>query len=265
MRKTIRRWIAALLMQLGMFDLALWARGWPMMAGGAPDDDDGSDDDQGDGGDGDGEEEGSEDEDGDDESDDDGDDADDDDEEKFPDKAKEIIRKERKARRDAERRAKAAERAAKPKPKPAPKKPAKDDADDGKDDQLDAVTAKLRRSNLRAALAESTVQTDKVKAALNLIDLDDVEYDEDDEPTNLDDVLETAFETYPFLKGNKPKAPNVNGRDGKGNKTPKLTADELDAAKQAGKTPEEWEALKGVESLADWRALQDKRQKAAAK
>lgn len=144
--------------------------------------------------------------------------------------------------RAAEARAEAAERKLKPEPKKDdPPKPKPGD----KPDPMEQVTAKLRRSNLRAALADAGLTGGKGKAAMEL--LKDVEYDDDDEPTNLEAALTAAKTTYgeELFKAEKPKAPNINGGAGSGDgKTPELTADELKAAKQFGMTPEEYVEFK---------------------
>ncbi|MEK7215295.1 MAG: hypothetical protein AAB289_06855, partial [Chloroflexota bacterium] len=57
------------------------------------------------------------------------------------------------------------------------------DGKDGADDSDDSTTAKFRRANLRAALAEEGLSKDLVKAAIKLIPFDDLEFDDDDEPT----------------------------------------------------------------------------------
>lgn len=178
-------------------------------------------------------------------------DGDDDDEDKLPDNVKAILKKERDLRRKAERDARKLRRdAKKPDPKPAPKK---GDADgDGKDGEADLTTARFRRANLRAALAEEGLSKDLAKAAIKLIDIDDIDFDDDDEPTNLEDILEEARETYPFLKGEKPKpkakAPDSNDSDGTGEQPKsKLTAEELAMAKAFGMTAEEYTNFKALD------------------
>lgn len=220
----------------------------PPMAGGAPDDDEEDT----------GEEEADEqDEDEDDDKsekpekgdDDKDDDSDDDDEDKLPDNVKAILKKERDARRKAERENRRLKREArKPDPKPNDKPDPKKGDDEGDED---TTAAKFRRANLRAALAEEGLSKDRVKAALKLIDIDEIDFDDDDEPTNLDDVLETAYEAFPFLKGEKPKpkakAPDSNDTDGAKNKKPaRLTAEELAMAKTFGMSAEEYQNYKAL-------------------
>lgn len=197
----------------------------------------------------------------------DGDGDDDGEEDELPDGVKEVLRKERQRRRKAEKENRRLRRASKPKPKPKPKPPADDAGDDEGRDVPDQSVVKLRRANLRMALAEKGYDTSRARAVVRL--LDDVEYDDDDEPVNLDDALEEAEEEYgadlvrPEPR-KRPRPPKIDGKDGAGGaKPPNLTADELAAAEAAGKTPEEWESLKSVKTLDDWTALEKKRRDAA--
>lgn len=243
----------------------------PPLQGADDDDGDDSDDDQ-DADDADTDDDDTADGDTDDTDDDASDDAGDDDESKLPDNVKAILKKERDARRKAERKARAAERKARQ------AKPAEDKKPKPKDDTTaaDAVTVKIQRANLKAALADEGITGKQAKAAMRL--LDGIEYDDDDEPTNLEDVLDEAEEIYGTelirgsataddgddAKSSKRKAPNVNGGSGKQNgKGPRLTAEELKAAQDSGMKPEVYEAMKGVKTLADYEALR-KKQAAAA-
>jgi hypothetical protein len=103
-----------------------------------------------------------------------------------------------------------------------------------------------REAKLISALADLGVVGAKAKAAARL--LDGVEYDADHEPTNLDGALAKAKAAYG-------DALFTNAS---------LTAGELEAAKAAGKTPEEYDALKGIRNLDDWNAMQDRKRAAAA-
>jgi hypothetical protein len=114
----------------------------------------------------------------------------------------------------------------------------KKEAEDGKALAATA-TDKLRLANLRDALADKGFAGAKAKAVVRL--LDGVEYDDGDEPTNLDAVLKTAEKEYgELVKPGKPAAPDIDPGGGGGGKAPALTADELAAAKAAGMTPEEY-------------------------
>jgi hypothetical protein len=163
--------------------------------------------------------------------------------EKLGEGGKAALDAERKARKDAERDLKAAQKLLKDAEdaKLSETEKLRKDADEGK-----ALAAKatdtLRLANLRLALA-STKNIADPKAAAKLID--GVEYDDDHEPTNLDDRVKALLIEYPLLKGGKPAAPDIDGKNGNGNgPTPKLTAEELEAAKDFGMTPEEYQAFK---------------------
>ncbi len=162
---------------------------------------------------------------------------------------KAAIDAERKARRDAEKRAKDAETKLK----------AKEDAElseterlkkraDELESKADTATNKLREAKLLVALGEHGLTGARAKAAARLID--GVEYDADsDEPTNLQDALDSAMETYgdDLFTGAtpKPKPPKLDGGVGNDDRDgPSLTAEELEMAKSFGMTPEEYAAYK---------------------
>lgn len=163
---------------------------------------------------------------------------------------KAAIDAERKARRDAEKRAKDAEAKLK----------AKEDAELSETERLkkraddlearaDTATSKLREAKLLVALGEHGLTGARAKAAAKLID--GVEYDADsDEPTNLQDALDSARETYgdDLFAGAtpaKPKPPKLDGGPGNDDRDgPSLTAEELEMAKSFGMTAEEYAAFK---------------------
>lgn len=168
------------------------------------------------------------------------------DEEKLGEVGKAALDAERKARRDADKRAKDAETKLKTleDEKLSEAEKLKREAEEGKAAGVSA-TEKLRKANLTLALADKGLTGAKAKAASRL--LDGVEYDEDDEPTNLDVVITAAKAEYgeDMFKGVKPPAPKVNGGEGTEDETPpKLTAAELDMAKSFGMTPTEYEQFK---------------------
>lgn len=115
----------------------------------------------------------------------------------------------------------------------------KKEAEDGKA-LATAATDKLRRANLMAALHDAGVQN--VKAAVRL--LDGVEYDDSDEPKNLDDAVKSAKAEFgeQMFQAIKPGPANINGGGGNGAPSdgPSLTADEWAAATAAGMSPEEF-------------------------
>lgn len=118
-----------------------------------------------------------------------------------------------------------------------------------------------REGRLLALLAKPEHQLVDATAAAKLIT--GVEYDDDHAPTNFDERLAATVEQYPFLKGEAkpptPEKPDINGPDGrKPGPRPNLTADELEAAQAAGMTPERYEAMKGVSTLAEFQAAQQR-------
>lgn len=121
-------------------------------------------------------------------------------------------------------------------------------ADDA-ESKVTAATEKLRRAHLLTALADKGLAGTKAQAAAKLID--GVDYDDDDQPKNLDDAITAATALYgeDMFKGFKPKAPRLNGGDGgtdDGDK-PSLTAEQLDMAKAMNLTPEEYLAYSDPE------------------
>jgi hypothetical protein len=127
-----------------------------------------------------------------------------------------------------------------------------------------SATEKLRKANLITALAGTDGVVD-AKAAAKLIE--GVEYDTDDEPTNLDARVKALLEEFPLLKGEatKPKPPGTNGNEGGGDDVKvDLTAEELAAAKETGMTAERYKQLKGVTNLAEFQELERKRKAAEA-
>lgn len=201
------------------------------------------------------------DDDSDDSSDDDSsDDSDDDvDEDELPDNVKAILKKERKARRDAEKALRTANRAAKPaakaKPKAKPKPSATDDTSEADeatraaDERATKATGKLQRANLISALGKSKHGLIDPAAAAKLAIQDGIaEFDDDDEPVGIDDLVKDLVDDYAFLKATaakpKPRAPDIDGGDKKSRKAPALTADELEMATALGMTPDEYATYK---------------------
>jgi hypothetical protein len=109
--------------------------------------------------------------------------------------------------------------------------------------KVSAATDKLRKANLLTALSASGVA--HPKAAVRL--LDGVEFDDSDEPKNLDAAITAAKTEYgeDMFKGSKPAPPgNVNGGGNEHEDAPPLDADELAMAKSFGMTPEQYQAAK---------------------
>jgi hypothetical protein len=163
-----------------------------------------------------------------------------------------VVKKERDARREADKALAAAQKEL-DELKAADlseKEKAEKRAEEAEAKVTDA-TSKLRKANLMTALADKGLTGAKAKAASKL--LDGVEYDEDDEPKNLDESITAATAEYgeDMFKGAARPAPNLNGGSGnEGDPPPPLTAEEIQYAKSMGMSPEEYSAYKNPEYVA---------------
>jgi len=119
----------------------------------------------------------------------------------------------------------------------------------------------LRKANLVAALTDPSLSIVNPRAAAKLIE--GVEYDDEGEPTNLgtpDDensLIAKFLAENDYLRGKpatKPTPPQVNAREGGDKNAPELKAEELEAARRANMSPEEYRAFKNGGSLADLQA-----------
>lgn len=115
-------------------------------------------------------------------------------------------------------------------------------------DQALAVLQQQRRDDaLRLAVyaQRDTLSIASPDLAIAALDRSRVEYDDVGQPTNLIALLEDLLEREPVLKGTAPR-PTIPPTDGgrRDNATPDLTADELDAARTTGMTPERYAAVK---------------------
>lgn len=126
------------------------------------------------------------------------------------------------------------------------------------------LAAERRDTLLRLAVSEKAGDLGIVspRLALAALDKSQIEWSESGEPTNIDTALAKLVEDEPALVATapRPKPPAVNASDGNNNQPPPaLNADELEAARNAGKTPEQWAALKqgsgsaGGLTLEDWK------------
>ncbi len=130
--------------------------------------------------------------------------------------------------------------------------------------QAEKVAWAAERQNILLGLAvqkeSRTVGIQDADIALALLDRSQVEYDDDGAPTNLAALLEALAEAKPLLKGITPAVPavpSINAGNGhQQGPTPQLRADELQAAAETGMTPDRFEAMKHVTSLADFEKLQ---------
>jgi hypothetical protein len=109
-----------------------------------------------------------------------------------------------------------------------------------------SIPSDTQREKLLAALQSRGISAGKARVAARLLQ-DLVSYD-GDEPANLSGAIESATLTYGVT---------LFARD-----TPDLVPDELQAAKDAGMTPRQYEEIKGVRSITDWNALQERRRAA---
>lgn len=101
-----------------------------------------------------------------------------------------------------------------------------------------------------------------VETVVRLVDQATVTFDDQGSPTNVEQLVTDLVADKPFLAGPTappPPAGGINAGDGtSGGPPPKLTAEELQAAKDAGMTPERYAQLKSVSTLTDWQATRPK-------
>jgi hypothetical protein len=137
-------------------------------------------------------------------------------------------------------------------------------------EKLHAEVAELRKqaetwaSEKKAILAESVARDAAEKLgiidyrdALALTPKDDIVYDDDGRPENLESLFTMLVKSKPYLvsgDSRQVKTVTANASAGtSGGPTVRLSADELEQAKRAGITPERWVALKAVKTLDDWK------------
>jgi hypothetical protein len=101
-----------------------------------------------------------------------------------------------------------------------------------------------------------------VETVVRLVDPAQVTFDDQGSPTNVEQLVTDLVKEKAFLVGQAaapPPAGGINAGDGtSGGPPPKLTAEELQAAKDAGMTPERYAQLKSVSTLTDWQATRPK-------
>jgi hypothetical protein len=116
----------------------------------------------------------------------------------------------------------------------------------------------------KAILAESVARDAAEKLgiidyrdALALTPKDDIVYDDDGRPENLESLFTALVKSKPYLvsgDSRQVKTVTANASAGtSGGPTVRLSADELEQAKRAGIAPERWVALKSVKTLDDWK------------
>jgi len=169
---------------------------------------------------------------------------------------------ERKARRDAEKRAKDAEKALQVREEAelneaqkAAKRLAELEAEKA------AWTTERRQVFLTSAVTslQSKLGLVDVDVVTRLLDPSAIDYDDAGKPTNTEVLVRALLHDKPFLGGAKSATTPPVGIGATEGTTgtapaPSLTADELEAARTTGMTPERYAALKGVRTIDEWQA-----------
>lgn len=119
-----------------------------------------------------------------------------------------------------------------------------------RDDAIAKATeaeGRLREQAIRLAVygQRDTMGLASADLAIAALDHSAVQFDDQGQPTNVADLLTALIEREPILKGTpaKPVIPSTDGGAG-GGSGPSLTADELEAARLTGATPEQYQAAK---------------------
>jgi hypothetical protein len=115
--------------------------------------------------------------------------------------------------------------------------------------QRTMVTMEVNRLQPKMGLVD-------VDAASRLLDWEQIEYGDDGKPSNVEDLLRGLLKDKPYLGGQRPiPSGTINPAGGTtGALPPRLTAEELEAAKTYGMTPERYAALRSVRTIDDWAA-----------
>lgn len=137
------------------------------------------------------------------------------------------------------------------------------DAEKEARDKAKLATERVRNANLKAALYDKAQELGVVSPSLALKALDrkKIEWDDSDEPANLEPVLEALLDEEPALKATpRKKTPSTDAGGGVGGgEPPKLTAEQLQAAKDLGYTdPAEYIADMNLKTISDWTARREK-------
>ena len=126
-------------------------------------------------------------------------------------------------------------------------------------------TREAEVQDMRLKLAVYSRQTDLAIAdadlAIAALDRTKVEWGDDGEPSNLDEVLTDLLERKPLLKGKgaAKKQGSTDARDGSSEgKKPPLTAEELDYAQRFGMSAEDYAKWRDVKSIEDYEKTQPK-------
>jgi len=113
--------------------------------------------------------------------------------------------------------------------------------------QRTMVTMEVNRLQPKMGLVD-------VDAASRLLDWDLIEYGDDGKPANVEDLVRDLLREKPYMGGQRPaQSGSINTSSGTtGALPPRLTAEEMEAAKAYNITPERYAALKSVRTIDDW-------------
>jgi hypothetical protein len=115
--------------------------------------------------------------------------------------------------------------------------------------QRTMVTMEVNRLQPKMGLVD-------VDATSRLLDWGQIEYGDDGKPSNIEDLVRDLLRDKPYMGGQRPvQSGSINTSSGTtGALPPRLTADELEAAKSAGLSPERYAALRSVRTIDEWQA-----------
>ena len=170
-----------------------------------------------------------------------------------------LIAEARKAARDAERRAKDAEKALREREEAELSEQQKQEkrlAD--LEAERTAWVTERQSVYLTAAVTQLSAKYGlvDVDATVRLLDRDNLDYADNGQPTNAEEMVRALLREKPYLGGSRPATAVAIGAT-EGTTTaqpPNLTAEELEAAKGAGLSPERYAALRSVRTIDEWQA-----------
>ena len=124
-------------------------------------------------------------------------------------------------------------------------------------DRAKVATEKARNANLKSALYDKAADLGigSPSLALKALNRSKIEWDDSDEPSNIEAVLEALLEEEPLLKATPKKktASTDAGGGAGGGEPPQLSQEQLEAAGLLGyKDPAEYAADMNLKTLADW-------------
>ena len=124
-------------------------------------------------------------------------------------------------------------------------------------DRAKVATEKARNANLKSALYDKAADLGigSPSLALKALNRSKIEWDDSDEPSNIEAVLEALLEEEPLLKASpKKRTPTTDAGGGAGSgEPPQLSQEQLEAAAELGYSdPAEYAADMNLKTLADW-------------